>query len=281
MVYKLTTTVTSTESPLAALLFNEVQNFLDFGVRGYVFIVHLAYFLYVGLKPNCELRSRTYIFLHNINAATFIIDTIYMVYIPFSVPSFSNPYANMILCTMTELAWSCLKYSRVLSLLFLAIYRYIACFKIRLYKRFNSKLIYIWASVAICWLVSIIIPNIFKFALNTTYSLYFCTDGFAPNQMNSSIVYYVVNTTLSSIVPFFVIIGLYVKIYKKLKDQADKTHTNVDKTSKLARLSRQFIVLNVLSVLATALSTFVDFMNVIAVLYSFNYYMFFLIIYVF
>ena len=273
MVYKLTTTVTSTESPLSALLFNEVQNFLDFGVRGYVFIVHLAYFLYLGLKPNCELRSRTYILLHNINAATFIIDAIYMVYIPFSVPSFSDPYGNMILCTMTELAWSCLKYSRVLSLLFLAIYRYIACFKPRLYKRFNSKLIYIWASIFICWFVSIIIPNIFKFALNTTYSVYFCTDGFVPFQMNLSIVYYAVNTTLSSIVPFFVIIGLYVKIYKKLKDQADKTHTNVDKTSKLARFSRQFIVLNVLSVLATALSTFVDFMNVIAVnYYSFSYY---------
>lgn len=244
---------------------NSAANYVEFAIRGYDFLMHLIYFLYVLLKRNTELRTRTYLHQHNINVATMLISLMYLAYTPNSVPMFSSQYTNMVLCTMTEYAWSFLKYARVLSLLLIAIYRYIGCFYTRSYKNLNSKLSYLLGSIALCWLSSIIPPIIFKFALSTSYSIYFCTDGFSLGRMNYSIAYYVVNTTLSMILPTIAIFVIYVRIYYKLKDQASKTNTNVDTSSKLARFSRQFVVFTVLTSIASVFATFVDFVNVIAV----------------
>jgi hypothetical protein len=255
---------------LFALTLNDVPNYIEFGARGFDFLVHLSYFLYIGLVRKCELRSRSYLYLHNVNIATFLVSIIYMVYIPYSQPSFSDKYTNRVLCLLTELAWSCLKYARVYSLLLLALYRFIGCFYVRLYKKINSRLVFIIGSILLCWLVSIGIPTIFKFALSTSYSLYFCVDGYAPRRLDDSVNYYIINTCLSAVLSTLVIVALYVMIYRKLRKQSKTTTTTnskrrSEKSSKLERFSRQFIVLNALTALATAFATFVDFVNVIAV----------------
>ena len=252
---------------LFALTLNDVPNYIEFGARGFDFLVHLCYFLYIGLARKCELRRRSYLYLHNVNIATFMVSIIYMAYIPYSQPSFSDKYTNRVLCLLTELAWSCLKYARVYSLLLLAIYRFIGCFYVRLYKKINSRLVFIIGSILLCWFVSIGIPTIFKFALSTSYSLYFCVDGFAPRRLDDSVNYYIINTCLSAALSTFVILALYVMIYRKLRRQSKTTNDRrrSEKNSKLERFSRQFIVLNALTAIATALATFGDFVNVIAV----------------
>lgn len=257
-----TTTLTITVSPSLALPKANPFAYIDFVSRSYGCLVHLLYFLFVLLKAKSELRTRTFLFLHNINLSTFTIAILYVIYIPARSPSFNNPLLDDILCTITELIWSCLKYSRVLSLLLLAFYRYTACLNVQLYKRINSRLSYMYGLILSCWLASILIPLIFKFSLNTTFSAYYCLDGYAPDRMNISIVYYVVNTVLSSLVPTVVIVVLYVKIFEKLKDQSTRTS---GQSAKLAKFAKQFIVINILTAVSSVLTTFVEFVSVIAV----------------
>ena len=257
-------TTNSTNSFVPTTL-NQYVNYIDFAVRSYDLVIHLIYFSYILLKKNCELRSRTYLFLHNINISTLTISLVYVAYINNRSPSFANTTINAVLCVLTELFWSLIKYARVFSLLLLAIYRYIGCFHVQLFKKINSNLIYIYGLISISWIFSLIIPTIFKFALGTTNSIYFCTDGYAPDQLNKSIIYYVINTFLSSILPTAFITLLYIKIYLKLKSQTQKSSVIVENNRKLSRFAQQFIVLNVLTMFATAFATFIDFANVIAV----------------
>lgn len=241
---------------------NKLAIYLDYTTRIYACTVHIIYFLFLILKSKSELRTRACLFLNNMNIATFLISLLYVAYIPARTPSFADATFNALVCTASELAWSCLKYARVLSLLLLATYRYIACLNVALYKQLNSKLIYLVQLVFLCWLISTIVPVTFKVALNTTHSTYYCTDGYAPDRILHSIFYYVTNTLLGSVLPTLIIIAMYVRIYRKLKKQAIKTGTS---SNKLARFARQFIVINVLTALSTVFATFVDFVNVIAV----------------
>lgn len=240
-------------------------NYLDFSVRSYNLFVHIVYFLYVGFKPNSELRARTFLFLHNVNAVTFAISIVQVSFINVKMPSFADHTLNTVLCLITEQFWACTKYARVYALLLLAAYRYTACLDVRLYKLVNSRLVYLFALILASWFLSLLIPNIFKFALQTTYSVYYCTDGFAPDRMDISIVYYVVNTVLSSLLPTLIILVLYWRIYGKLKQQTTKTSHDRSHSKKLAKFSHQFIVINVITAVSNVFSTFIDFVNVIAV----------------
>lgn len=258
-------TSNNTTSFVATAL-NQYVNYIDFAVRSYDLVIHIIYFSYILLKKNCELRSRTYLFLHNINISTLAISLVYVAYINNRSPSFANDTLNSVLCELTELFWSLIKYARVFSLLLLAVYRFIGCFYVRIFKKINSKLVYIYGLISISWIISLIIPIIFKFSLDTTHSIYYCTDGFAPQRINYSIAYYVINAFLSSILPTVLITLLYVKIYKKFKSQTQKTTRSVaENNRKLSRFAQQFIMINVITAFATAFATFIDFVNVIAV----------------
>lgn len=160
----------SSETPtLVSAVPNRLENYVDFIARSYDCLVHVIYFLFVAFSKGSELRTRTCLFLHNINAATFAISILYVLYIPSRAPVFKSQLANDVLCTLTELAWSCLKYARVLSLLLLALYRYAACLHVPLYKRINARLRNILALILATWLISFIIPTIFKVSLKYQY----------------------------------------------------------------------------------------------------------------
>lgn len=236
--------------------------YIDFVSRSYSCLIHILYFLYVALKKNSELRLRSCLFLHNINLVTLLIAILYVIYIPVRSPSFADPILNDILCNITEYLWSLLKYCRVFSLLLLAVYRYIACMNVQLYKRINSRLRNLYAQIIGCWLISLLIPLIFKFSLGTTYSPYYCLDGYAPNRLDMTIIYYVFNTILSSFLPTIVIIILYIKIFKKLKVQTTRLS---GKSAKLAKFAKQFIVINGITAFATVFANFVEFISVLAV----------------
>ena len=132
-----------------ATALNQYVNYIDFAIRSYDLVIHLIYFSYILLKKNCELRSRTYLFLHNINVSTLAISLVYVAYINTRAPSFANATLNSVLCELTELFWSLIKYARVFSLLLLAVYRYIGCFYVQLFKKINSKRIYIYGLISI------------------------------------------------------------------------------------------------------------------------------------
>lgn len=153
----------------------------------------------------------------------------------------------------------------MISVLLLAVYRYVACFQPNLYKRINSRLLYIYGLIVGSWVISFLLPLVWKFSLGTTYSIYFCTDGFNPDSLAYSIIYYVINLMLSSAIPFVVIVVLYVKIYKRLEQQSRKALLNSVNSNKLAKFAKHFIILNILLFISTLLATFLDLANVIAV----------------
>lgn len=262
-----------TNTTLAVPKLNLSINYIDFAIRSYDLFIHLLYFAYVIFKKNTELRQRTFIFLHNVNAVTLAISIVQVSFINVKMPSFSNPIVNNVLCILTEQFWACTKYARVYALLLLAAYRYTACVNLRLYKRINSRLVYIIGLILACWLISIVIPNVFKFSIGTTYSAYYCTDGYVPGNLNLSIAYYACNSVLSSMIPTVFIFVLYVLIYLKLKEQTSKTSSNSKNAheTRLGRFSHQFIVINLLTAVATIFSTFIDFTNVVAVSRPFFY----------
>lgn len=264
---------TSTDTSLSELILNNWVNYIDFGARGYALFIHVVYFLIVIFKRDSELQSRSCLFLHNVNLATLLIALVYTSYIPYSKPSLADPLLNRILCRLTEIFWMWIKYARVLSLLLLAFYRYTACCKTRWYIFINSRLINIFVLIFFCWVVSILTPAIFKYSLGTTFSIYFCVDGFAQDHLEKSIEYYVANTILSSFVPTLCIFFIYWKIYDKLKEQNNKLtvtqHHHHANSNKLRNFAKQFIIMNCLTSISTGLSTFIDFVNAIAVCFFF------------
>ena len=248
-----------------SLFRNHFLNFIDFGVRGFNVIIHLIYFSYVALKKNSELHSRTCLFMHNVNISTMLIGIVCLSFTPFTAPSFSNLTVNIVLCRLAELFWMWIKYGRTFSLLYLSIYRYIGCFKIRLYNQINSSLFNLFGLIMSCWFFSFVIPMSFKIGLGTTFSVLWCTDGFAPDNLTHSIVYYIVNTILSSFIPTAAIFVIYFKIYQKLKEQSLKIGGQKTQLQKVGKYAKQFIIINFITSLSTVLATFVDFVNVIAV----------------
>lgn len=242
-------------------------NFIDYVVRCYGLVVHLLYFIYLFFKKDSELRLRSYFILHNVNVTTLLVALVYTAYIPSTAPFFADAFTNQILCRLTEIFWMWIKYARVYALLLLAIYRYIGSSRLRLYNYINCQGIHIFMLIFFTYVISLVIPTIVKFSLRTTYSIYFCTDGFAPNSVTNFVIYYVVNTILSSILPTIVIFIIYAFVYCKLRQKSISLKQG-NNSSKVSNFATQFVVLNVITSIATFFSTFIDFINVITVLES-------------
>lgn len=259
-----TTTITSTSIQIVAT-FNvtNVVNFIDYVVRCYGLVVHLLYFIYLIFKKDSELRLRSYFILHNVNVTTLLVALVYTAYIPSTAPFFPDAFTNQVLCRLTEIFWMWMKYARVYALLLLALYRYIGSSRLRLYNFINCQGIHIFMLIFFTYVISLVIPTIVKFSLQTTYSIYFCTDGFAPNSVSNFIAYYVVNTILSSILPTIVIFIIYASVYCKLRQKS--VSLKQGNSNKVSNFATQFVVLNVITSIATFFSTFIDFINVVTV----------------
>ena len=118
--------------------------------------------------------------------------------------------------------------------------------------------------MGLVWCVSILIPTLLKLILNTTYSIYYCTDGYSKSSITISIVYYVLNTVLGNFVPTAIIFGLYFRLYNRLKKQDDRLQKGVPSV-KLTKFAKQFFLINGLTLIVTISSTLIDFVNVIGV----------------
>lgn len=266
----------STKNPLssliqpAAITSYTYAHVIDFTMRSFGLLVHILYFAFVIFRKDSELRQRSFLILHNVNITTFLVSLVCAVYIPHSAPTFSNPTVNIIMCLLTEMFWMWIKYARVLALVLLAVYRYIACKNVKLYQRISSNSTNILVLIFLVWVISLVIPAVIKFSLSTTYSIYFCVDGFSTLHFNVSISYYIVNTTLSSIIPTILIFVIYKQVYSKLKEQAAKTGSpNGGSSKKVRAFANQFVVLNVITSISTLFATFIDFLNVVAVSFIF------------
>lgn len=234
-------------------------NYVDFGFRCSALLVYILYIM--SYIKNKNLKAKPLILLNHVNFIYFLNMALLVSYINTRFPNTRDPAANRVLCVMTEFAWMILKYIKVYSLLVLAVYRYLAVFHIGWYKKLNERLVYLLALIGVSWLLCVIMSVVLKYAFGTTYSIYFCTDGYSDELMNS-ILYYVVNSLVSSVLPLAANFIIYVKIYVRIRDQIE--HTQNDHNSKTLRFAKQFFVLNIVVLLTVMCSLSLDFILVIS-----------------
>ena len=217
---------------------------VDIGFRCWGVSSHLIFLLV--LIGSRSLQKRTFLFA---NHAT-LVNTFYVLnmfsYIWNDHPSFDDANLNNVLCSMSEISWIFSSYIRSYSLLLLAVYRYLATFKLATFKRLNKSKLNLTALICLCWLLAFGFPLIAKYSLGTTNSYTFCLDGYSPDA-HKTIIYYVYVYTTVILVPVPFVIAIYFKINRKLNSLAVGTRqqqqvvaeANKKKTSRRSLESQQ------------------------------------------
>jgi len=207
-------TLISTTPPAAQdLLYNNLiiasQVFVYFCV-----ILHGVYFLLVIFAK--DLRTRSLIFINHAVLANSFYPLGNLVFQYVDPTTMANHNLVNILCSFFEIFWPFSIYTRMFSILLIAIYRYIAVFKLDLFKKINDSYLYLYTPIAATWIISMALTLIFKYAFKTTYSLTNCLNGFSPIFINSLLnaLFYI---GLSLILPTMAIVVIYILIAKKLK----------------------------------------------------------------
>ena len=192
-----------------------VINYMDYVARVIAVIIHFIY-IYLMFRVK-KFRNRSYFYMHFLVIVSLLYCLHYAFYIGTGGPSFSSLQLNLIVCYLSEQVWSVLRYLRAFSILLLAMYRYVAVKNINLYKKMNSGLSFIYLSMLICIILSIIITFILKYSLSTTYSVFFCSPGYS-NSIRDMLICFLINVIISNVIPTIVNIVAYLKIIAKLKE---------------------------------------------------------------
>ena len=209
-------------------------DYADCSIRVLAVLVHILYFCLIPFLK--EYRTRTSLCLHNINLVSMLYCIHYVFYINSKYLTYKEQRLDII-CRISEFFWMIFSFARLYSVLALAIYRYAAVYCIHLFKRINKSTKKVILMVSVPWLVSCLFSAILKFSLGTSYSKWYCTDGFSED-MNNFIFYYILKLFLTSILPSIAIFVLYRKILTKMKQLSEKFRQN--KTGK--RNSEIFIL---------------------------------------
>lgn len=257
-----------------------ITNHIDNTIRFVSIFVHLFYasiVIYVKKLRNCS-----YILMHHVNLVSFLYVFHYMAFIGQRTLLFGNLISlEIVLCTMSELTWSVLRYLRTYSILLLAIYRFISVHNIQLFRKVNH-LKSLMVIIGGTWLASLILTIVLKFALQTTYSVFFCSPGYSKSIILILVNFVLVNF-LANVVPTILILIFYVSISRKIKQSrsnfkkkmTDNIVTNSTPSSNSSnqlskskiielKFAKQFFLINLISVLASIFSIFVDFLMVLA-----------------
>lgn len=207
-----------------------VVNYIDYVVRVIAVLIHLIY-IYFMFRVK-KFRNRSYFYMHFVVIVSLLYCLHYVFYINTGGPSFGSLELNLVFCFISEQMWSILRYLRAFSILLLAMYRLFAVKNINLYKKMNSGLSFIYMSIGVSVLFAVFLTFLIKYALNTTYSVYFCSPGYS-NSVKEMIVCFVINVIISNFIPTALNLIAYLKIVAKLK----LTKLNLDKANILESAS--------------------------------------------
>jgi hypothetical protein len=253
--------------------------YLDYLLRPYALLVHCIYFLIVALVK--DLRSLSLIYIHQINLFGCLFCFHFMLYITSRRPSTGNIALDDLLCTMSELSWSLLKFLRSFSILILATYRLVAVFKSEIFKQWSKSVLIVLLSFAVEALVCVFLTIVAKLAFGTTGGEFLCYDGFSEN-LNKAIAYFVFTSVLGIVLPNVTVILFYVLTMKRLiKISLGLTNANrLNKLSKKStnslslpissksfansqqsKLAKQFLIINIVLILSSISFLFINIAN--------------------
>lgn len=186
---------------------------VDIIFRWYGILVFILFTIILIFSKS--MHTKAYLYINHCVLVSSVYSFMMFVYIFDNRPNFANTELNNVLCSISEIIWIFGIYIRTYSILLIAIQRYLAVFKLHLFKKLNSSLISLLTPLIIIWIFSIAMPIITKYAFNTTASVVFCLDGFSL-VFNDTISYIVVNYTLMIILPSIITLIMYYLIIRKL-----------------------------------------------------------------
>lgn len=185
-----------------------ILNVFDCITRVISFLVFLLYFFLFFISK--EMRRTGLLYMHHANLASLFYLLMWLIYL-FDLPS----QLDLVYCLACEFVWSLLKYLRPYSVALMGAYRLTAVFSNRLFKRINASRTLLLAPIAFVWLVCISLALLAKHAFSTTHSI-MCFDGYSSNRM-STVNYLIFTSVLALILPFCLILLIYMLIHYKLK----------------------------------------------------------------
>jgi hypothetical protein len=185
-------------------------------------VLHLIYFLLIFLSD--ELKKRTYLYANHAIVASIFYPILMTIYLFITYPNTADPNINRILCTVSEIGWVFSKYIRMFSILLIALYRYIAVFKITWYKKINDSYVLLISPLVLIWIISIGCPIASKFIFQTGVSPSMCLDGNSQS-FGMTLGYFFFNYTIMTFAPAVLIVVIYVWITRKLNSMSSKFHT--------------------------------------------------------
>lgn len=195
---------------------------IDIMVRILSLLVHLTYFYLVYSYK--ELHKKGLVYLHHTNLVNLIYCCMFMFYIGNLSPSFQNETLNTILCTLSELAWSMLKYLQAYSIVLLSSYRVIACYNTVLFRKINRTYYIITFPIIFIWILSFTLYISTKFSFNTTYGSIYCIDGYSVHEQDE-INYFISTEIFSFLIPFIIVFVLFISIYLKMTEHDEIDHS--------------------------------------------------------
>jgi hypothetical protein len=201
-------------------------SFLDNLVRCYSIFIHLIFF--VVLVFSKKLHTRELLYVNHCTIVNSFYSFMFFFYMFSDRPNFPDQTLNSILCSMSEIAWPFSHFIRMYSILLIAAYRFLAVFKMNIYKKVNDSIISLIIPIGLVWIISLGIPISLKKIFGTISSRIFCSDGNSDSQM--TIIFYVCfHYLFVMIIPSVCIITIYILIILKLK----KLHKKVNKRGQM------------------------------------------------
>lgn len=194
-------------------------NYLAFEQMDNVFkfislFLHVVYLLLLVISSHT--RRRQLLFVNHAIIVSFVYSLILLAFVFRDKPNFDSAHLNELICTISEIVWSLSYFARMYSILLIAVYRYIATYKLSLFKRINKSRINLAVWIVLMWVVSIGLSLTAKFAFSTTYGETMCLDGQSTYLVNS-LLNFLFKLVLSVIIPGTLILVLNGLILKKLK----------------------------------------------------------------
>ena len=104
-----------------------------------------------------DLQNRTLIFVNHANLIKFLFNLHYLLYLNFVHPNFNDERLSQTLCFISEVVWALLKIIRPYSVALIAVFRFIAVFKLNLFKFINKTNSYFILSFVVVYFVTILI----------------------------------------------------------------------------------------------------------------------------
>lgn len=230
----------------------------DIVVRFISLVLHIIFILVFIVSKSYRISSL--LFINNANIVSFLYTGLMCSYSFSRYPAFQNENLNKILCSISEILWASMKYLRVYSILLIAVYRYIAVFKMKLFKKINKSVKLIISPILVLWIATLVVPVAIKYMLNTKNYYLYCLDGYSDVFLNR-FLYFLLNLILSIITPSILILFIYIFIIKRLNSLGLKRRKFNNHKQK--QIAKQFLFMGIIVGLSSFFTSVLTTRNII------------------